>query len=118
MKEFSSYTTENKLCYCHDFQIVPAAISTYSENYRDIVGDYERTGISPIKNPKGWDISVGIATRYGLDGPGIESRLEARFSVPVQAGLGAHPASYTVGTGSFPGIKRPARGFDHPLNLG
>ena len=22
----------------------------------------------------GWDSSIGIATRYGLDGPGIESR--------------------------------------------
>ena len=26
----------------------------------------------------------------------------------------AHPASYTMGTGSFPGVKRPSRGFDHP----
>jgi hypothetical protein len=25
-------------------------------------------------NNLGWDSSVGIATRYGLDGPGIESR--------------------------------------------
>ena len=30
--------------------------------------------------------SVGIATDYGLDGPGIESRWGARFSVPVQTG--------------------------------
>ena len=62
----------------------------------------------------GWDSSVGIATRYGLDSPGIESRWEARFSVPVQTGRGAHPASYTVGTGSFLGVKRPGRGVDHP----
>ena len=27
--------------------------------------------------------SVGIATGYGLDGPGIESRWGARFSAPV-----------------------------------
>jgi hypothetical protein len=47
--------------------------------------------------------SVGIATGYGLDGPGIESRWGARFSAPVQTGPGAHPASYTMGTGSFPG---------------
>ena len=26
-----------------------------------------------------------------------------RFSAPVQTGPGAHPASCTVGTGSFPG---------------
>ena len=48
---------------------------------------------------------VGIATSYGLDGPGIESRLGARFSAPVQTGLGNHPASCTMGTGSFPGVK-------------
>ena len=27
----------------------------------------------------------------------------ARFSAPDQTGPGAHPASYTMGTGSFPG---------------
>jgi hypothetical protein len=57
---------------------------------------------------------VGIATRYGLDGPGIEFRWGRDFSAPVQTGPGAHPASYTMGTGSFPGIKRQGRGFDHP----
>jgi len=40
-----------------------------------------------------------------LDGPGIESRWGARFSAPVQTGPEAHPASYTIGTGSFPGVK-------------
>jgi hypothetical protein len=25
-----------------------------------------------------------------------------------------YPASYTMGTGSFPGVKRPGRGVDHP----
>jgi hypothetical protein len=49
---------------------------------------------------------VGIATGYVLDGPGIESRWGARFSVPVQTGPGAHPASCVVGTESFPGVKR------------
>jgi len=48
---------------------------------------------------------VGIAIGYGLDGPGIESRWGARFSAPVQTGPGAHPASCTMGTGSFPGVK-------------
>jgi hypothetical protein len=38
----------------------------------------------------------------------------ARFSAPVQSGPGTHPASYTIGTGSFPGIKRPGRDVDHP----
>jgi hypothetical protein len=48
---------------------------------------------------------VGIATGYVLDGPGIESRWEARFFAPVQTGPGGHPASCTIGTGSFPGAK-------------
>jgi len=47
---------------------------------------------------------VGIATVYGLDGPGIESRWGARFSTPVQTGPGSHPASCKMGTGSFPGV--------------
>ena len=38
----------------------------------------------------------------------------ARFSAPVQTGPGAHPASYTMGNESFPGIKRSGRGVDHP----
>jgi hypothetical protein len=48
--------------------------------------------------------SVGIATVYGLDGTGIESRWGARFSAPVQTSPGAHPASCTMRTGSFPGV--------------
>jgi hypothetical protein len=62
----------------------------------------------------GRDSSVGIATGYGLDGPGIESRWGARFFAHVQTGPGAQPASCTMGTGSFPGVKRPGRGADHP----
>ena len=63
------------------------------------------------------DSSVGIATRYGMDGPGDRIPVGARFSAPVQTGLRAHPAPYTMGTGSFPGVKRPQRGVDHPPNL-
>ena len=51
--------------------------------------------------------AVGIAT-LGLDGPGIESRWGARFFAPVQIG----PAA--MDTGSFLGVKRPARGVEHP----
>jgi len=38
----------------------------------------------------------------------------ARFSAPVQTGPGAYSASYTMGTGSFPGVERSGRGVDHP----
>ena len=37
-----------------------------------------------------------------------------RFSEPVQTGPGSYPASCTMGTGSFPGVRRPGRGTDHP----
>ena len=32
----------------------------------------------------------------------------------VETGPGSHPSSYTMGTGSCPGVKRPGRGVDHP----
>jgi hypothetical protein len=38
-----------------------------------------------------------------------------RFFAHVQTGPEAHPASCTMGTGSFPGVKRPEHGADHPL---
>jgi hypothetical protein len=46
---------------------------------------------------------AGIATGYGLDVPGIESRWE-----------GAQPAYYTIATASFPRAKRPGCAIDHP----
>jgi len=62
----------------------------------------------------GRNSAVGVATRYGLDGRGTESRWGAKFSAPAQTGFGAHPASYKMSTGSFPRVKRPGRGVDHP----
>jgi hypothetical protein len=51
---------------------------------------------------------AGIATAYGLDGQGIESRWEARFSAPVQTGPEVHN-----GHRVFPGGKmRPGRDAD------
>jgi hypothetical protein len=57
------------------------------------------------------------STGYGLDGQGIESRWGARFSVPVRTGPGAHPASCTMGTRSFPVVKsgRGVTLIPHPL---
>jgi hypothetical protein len=40
---------------------------------------------------------AGIATRYVLDCPGVESRWRARLSAPVETGPGDHPCSYTMG---------------------
>ena len=63
----------------------------------------------------GRDSSVGIATRYGLDGPEIKSRWGARFSAPVQTGPGGPPSLLYNGYRVLPGGKvRPGRGVDHP----
>jgi len=48
--------------------------------------------------------SVGTATELQAGQSGIESRWGRDF-LPVQTGPGAHPASCTMGTGSFPGVK-------------
>ena len=65
----------------------------------------------------GRDGAVGITTRYGLDGPGIESRWGRDLPHPSRPALGPHPASYAMGTESFPGVKRPGRGVEHPPHL-
>ena len=99
------------LAWC--WRTLHSRISFSSGSRDNVVGTATRL-------PPGWsrDNVIGIASRYGLDGPEIESRCRARFSAPVKTGLGSHPASYTMGTGSFPGVKRPVRGVDHTPNLG
>ena len=53
--------------------------------------------------------------RNGRYGDRIPER--ARFFAPVQTGPGAYPASYTMRTVSFPGVKPLVRGVDHPPHL-
>jgi hypothetical protein len=48
---------------------------------------------------------VGIATLCGLDGPEIKPRYGRDFPHPSRPALGAHPAFYKMGTGSFPEAK-------------
>jgi hypothetical protein len=45
---------------------------------------------------------------------GVRILVEARLSAPFQTGPEIHPTSYTMGTASFPGLKRPGRGVDQP----
>ena len=65
----------------------------------------------------GRDSSVDISTYYGLVGPGIESRCGRDFPHLSRPVLGAHPASCTMGTGSFLGVKigRGVTLTAHPL---
>jgi hypothetical protein len=65
------------------------------------------------------DTLVGIALGYGLGDRGSRIRLPVgtgNFSLHhrVQNGSGAHPASYTMGTGAISlRVKRPGREADH-----
>jgi len=70
-----------------------------------------------LKNICGPDSSVGIATGYGLDGQGIESRWGPDIPHLSRPALGVHPASCTMVTGSFPGVKggRGLTLIPHPL---
>ena len=40
--------------------------------------------------------------------------MEVRVSAHNQTGSEVHPASYTMGIGSFLGVKRPGSGVEHP----
>jgi hypothetical protein len=62
---------------------------------------------------RSWDGAVGIATRFGLEGPGIESRWGRDF--PHLSRPAPRPTQLLYnGYRIFPGIKRPGRGVDHP----
>jgi hypothetical protein len=61
----------------------------------------------------GRDSSVGIATRYGLNGPGIESRLGRYFLHPSRSAYGPPSLLFNVYRVSFLGVRRPRHG-DRP----
>ena len=62
----------------------------------------------------GRDSSVGIAIRYGLDGPGIESRRGRDFPHPSTSALRPTQSPVQMVPALFPGVKRPGRDVDHP----
>ena len=58
----------------------------------------------------GWDSAVGLATRYRLNGPGIESQGGREFLHPYSPAL--EPTQPPIQW--VPGVTRPGRGVDHP----
>ena len=58
--------------------------------------------------------SVRIETCYGLDGPGIETRWAGIFYICPHRPWGPLRLLYNGYRVSFPGVKRPGRGVNHP----
>jgi hypothetical protein len=65
----------------------------------------------------GHDSSVGIATRYRLDGPGINTGGGDIFRNLPDRSCGPPSLLYSEFQVSLPEVKRPGRGVDHPPYL-
>jgi hypothetical protein len=63
------------------------------------------------------DISVGIATRYGLDGPGSNPGWGEIFRTRPDLLWGQPSLIYNGYRVSAPGVKRLGRGVDYPPHL-
>jgi hypothetical protein len=68
-----------------------------------------------VKLVVGRDSSVGIAIRYGLDGPGIETRRGRDFPHLSTPALGPPSLLYNWYRGFLGGKERPGRSVDHPF---
>jgi len=62
----------------------------------------------------GRDSLVSIATRYAMDGPGIESRWGRGFPHPSRQAVRSTQTAIKGVSGLFPEVKRPERGVDRP----
>ena len=64
----------------------------------------------------GRDSAVGIATRCGMDGPGIDSRRGGEIFRTCPDWPWGPPSLLYNGYGYFVGEKRPGSGVDYPPN--
>jgi hypothetical protein len=117
----SENTIPTTIYRLHNKQYFPThrpPISICNRHTQCVLCDGENGLLCSLDKSRGMGNEVGIATGYGLDGPGIKSQWGgARFFAPVQTGTGAHPASCTMGTVSFPEVKsdRGVKLTPHPL---
>jgi len=89
--------------------------------YRRLGGAQSRSGWAENLVPTGIRSRTvqspqSVAIPIELPGPWIKSQWGegAKLSATVQCDPAAHPASYTMGTASHPGLKWPGCGVNHP----
>ena len=110
----SSFSPEDEICFLRMCHHISNAV------YYECVSIHIDCMIINLALHRGTDGSEELSRyseslRAGRSGDRIP--VGVRFSAPVQTAPGAHPASYTMGTGSFPWVKRPGRGVEHPLHI-
>jgi hypothetical protein len=115
---------QNSLNKIHDFKDHYNPLKPILQNLTNIAMTPERRTIEEEEEKKKKDEDnasfscinyvVGKAIRYGMNGPRIVSPWGVRLSTPVQTSPGAQPAYCTMGTGSFPRVKRLGCSGDHP----
>jgi hypothetical protein len=91
--------TSLSVCGCEDFGVEYVLKLSRRQSLMKFSRADSRVTIfikSDVSETVGRDSSAGIATGYGMDGSVIAPRWGAKFSA---TGPGAHPASYTMGTG-------------------
>ena len=88
------------------------AVSILHETSRNLVSSWSDF-FPPYRNVKGRDSVVGIATRYWLEGPGIESRWKRDFPHPFRPALGPTQPPIQWIPGLFPGVKEAGIGVEH-----
>jgi hypothetical protein len=78
--------------------------ATFDKTVFAVVYEFRKNEVATGNARPGRDSSVGIATRYGLEGPGIESRRGRDFPHPSRPALGPPSLLYN-GYRVFPGCK-------------
>jgi hypothetical protein len=80
---------------------------------RNATKDFRVNGMTLAGTIYFWKRSAGWLGEHGIERSGVRIPAGSRFSAHVHTGPGVHPASNTMGTGAFPGVKRPGHGADH-----
>jgi hypothetical protein len=117
------------LCLCLTFKgplTVPKGAGAYSQAWRNVIPYcYQYFVFTVTTGTTQTDITHKLrvlweprqGSRYKLEGPGIESRWRRDFPHLSRPALRPTQPSYTTGTESFSGVKRPGSGVDHPPHL-